>query len=117
MQSKDEHYLSPHPLPLQRERGILLTIWLAFFIFINGFFVYANARQTAWLPFMWAMLGVVCGIGTWFWFKVAFYGMLIGYGYNVAQNLDSRSVNGVVFSLIFMGLTYFLVRQKWEYFR
>jgi hypothetical protein len=39
-------------------------------------------------------------------------GMLIGYGYNVAQNLDSRSVNGVVFLLIFMGLTYFLVRRK-----
>jgi hypothetical protein len=38
--------------------------------------------------------------------------MLIGYGYNVAQNLDSRSVNGVVFSLVFMGLTYFLVRRK-----
>jgi len=117
MQPKEEHYLSREPLPLQRQRGPLLTAWLVFFIFINGYFVYASLRQGAWLSFVWALIGVACGIGTWLWFKLAFYGILLGYAFNFAQNVDSQSLNGVVFSLVFMGLTYFLVRQKWEYFR
>lgn len=117
MQRKDDGYLSPEPLPLQRERGRLLTLWLFFFVVVNGYFVYAYARQGLWLQCMWAIFGVVCGIGTWFWFKLAFYGMLLGYGFNIAQNLDAGSVNGVLFSLVFMGLTYFLVQQRMEYFR
>jgi hypothetical protein len=30
---------------------------------------------------------------------------------------EAQSVSELVFSLVFMGLTYFLVRQKWEFFR
>jgi hypothetical protein len=117
MQRKEESYLSSEPLPLKVERGFLLTTWLIFFIFVNGYFIYAHVQQGAWLPLIWAVFGVLCGIGTWFWFKLAFYGMLLGYGYNVMQNIDAQSISGIVFSLVFMGLTYFLVRQKWEFFK
>jgi hypothetical protein len=116
MQS-DERYLASTPPPLQRERGFLLSAWLIFLVFTNGFIVYASFRQGIWLSAVWALFDVVSGIGTWLWFKVAFYGLLIGYGYEIAVALDNQSVNGVMSALIFMAITFWLVRQKWEHFR
>jgi hypothetical protein len=117
MDRKNDGYLSPVPPPLARERGFLLSVWLIFFILVNGYAVYSTARQGNWLSFVWAIFGVVSGIGTWLWFKIAFYGMLLGYLYNIAVALDNRSLYAVLFSALFMGLTYFLVQQKMEFFR
>jgi hypothetical protein len=117
MERKDDGYLSPVPPPLQRERGFLLSIWLIFFVVINGYVAYASVRQGNWLSLVWAIFGIVSGIGTWMWFKIAFYGMLLGYLYNIAVALDNRSVESVMFSAVFLGLTYFLVQQKMEFFR
>lgn len=117
MQQKEERYLSPTPPPLKRERGPLLTIWLIFFIIINVYATYVAASTGNILSLSWATFGIICGIGTWLWYKYAFYGMLLGYLYNVAVALDNRSVESVVFSLVFLALTYFLVQQKMEFFR
>jgi hypothetical protein len=117
MQRKDDGYFSSTPPPLEQERGSLLTVWLIFFTLMNGYVAYSNVRQGMWLSALWAAFGVVSGIGTWLWFKVAFYGMLIGFLYNIAVALDAQSVNDVMYGLVFLGLTYFLVQQKMEYFR
>lgn len=114
---KENKYLSRETLPIERERGRLLTAWLVIFLLGNGFYVYASLRLGRWLDATWAIFGLVSGGAVWNWFKVGFYGMLIFYGYSVAASLDRQSVLAVMYNLVFMGLTYFLIRDKMEMFR
>jgi hypothetical protein len=114
---RDEKYLSQAPPPLQRERGGCLSLWLAFFVMVNVYTAFNFARQGIWLPAAWSAFAVICGFGVWRWQKLAFYGLLLGYGFNIAMNVDNSSLQGVMFNLIYAGLTYFLVQQKIEYFK
>ncbi len=114
---QDERYLSSQPPPIVRVRGPLLSGWLMFFVISNLVVSFIAIQNANWLTLAWSTFGITCGVGVWLWYKFAFYGMLLGYGYNIAAALDTGSVQNVMFSLVFMGLTYFLVRQKWELFR
>jgi hypothetical protein len=113
----DDHYLSQKLPPDPRNRGRLLTLWLVFFLAANSFAVVRELQTANYLSVAWAVFGIAAGISTWLWYKVGFYGMLLGYGYSIAANIDAGLLNGVMFSLVFMGLTFALVRSKWEYFR
>jgi hypothetical protein len=114
---KDNQYLSRDTSPIEPERGRLLTAWLVIFLLGNGFFVYANVQFGRWLDAAWGVFGLVSGIGIWNWYKAGFYGMLIFYGYSIAASLDRQSALAVMYNLVFMGLTYFLVRDKMEMFK
>jgi len=115
----DERYMTPDPPPPPEDppRGGCLTLWLAFFLIFNGFFLYSYVRQGIWLAAAWSVFGLICVIGIWFWQKYAFWGLLLAFAFNVALNIDGRNVMGVLNNLTFMGLTYFLVHPKLEYFK
>lgn len=113
----DDRYLSQKLPPNPRNRGRLLTLWLAFFLVANVFAVVRELQTANYLSVSWAIFGIAAGISTWLWYKVGFYGMLLGYGYSILANFDAGSLNGVMFNLVFMALTFALVRSKWEYFR
>lgn len=114
---RDEKYLSPEPPPLKPERGSLLTYWLLFLIAVNAVTAVRFTLAGTWLPAVWSVVGVICAVGVWKWQKLAFYGLLLGYGFNIAMNVDNSSLQGVMFNLTYAGLTYFLVQQKIEYFK
>jgi hypothetical protein len=113
----DDRYLSQKLPPDPRARGRLLTFWLLFFLAANSLAVVRELQNANYLSVSWAVFGIAAGISTWLWYKVGFYGMLLGYGYSIAANFDAGSLNGVMYNLVFMGLTFVLVRSKWEYFR
>lgn len=113
----DDKYLSPAPVPIQRERGGCLSLWIVFFVMINVYSSVNFARQGMWLPAAWSAFAVICGMGVWYWQKLAFYGMLLGYAFNIALNIDNNSLQGVMYNLVFAGLTFFLVQQKIEQFK
>lgn len=110
-------YLSEPPPPLQRERGNLLSGWLIFFFVANALSVIRSLEQGSYLVLVWSLFGVVCAVGLWRWYRLAFYGMFIGFAFNIALSLDNASVSGVMFQLVYMGLTYFLVQPKMDYLR
>lgn len=110
-------YLSPQPPPPERERGGCLNLWLIFFLVFNGFFLYAYIRQGQWLNAAWSGFGLLCALGVWSWQKYALYGLLLGFAFNVALNIDRQSLLGVMYNLVFLGFTYVLVQPKMEHFR
>lgn len=117
MTMDDKKYLSAEKLLIEKERGGCLTVWLAFFLVFNGFFLYSYIRQSVWLAAAWSLFGMVCVIGVWNWQRLAYWGLLLGFAFNVALNIDAQSLLGVMYNLTFLGLTYFLVNPKMEYFK
>lgn len=110
-------YLNEPTPPLQRERGNLLTGWLIFFFAANALSVIRAFEQGSLLVLLWSLFGALCAVGLWNWYRLAFYGMFIGFMFNIALSLDVASVSGVMFQLVYMGLTYFLVQPKMDYLR
>lgn len=110
-------YLNEPTPPLQRERGMLLSGWLIFLFLANALSVIRSLEQRNILVLMWGLFGVLCAVGLWKWYRLAFYGMFIGFLFNIALNLDNRSVGGVMYQLVFIGVTYFLVQPKMDYLR
>lgn len=113
----EEKYLSKEAPYIHRDRGRLLTAWLVIFLLATGFFLYGNITLGQWLNAAWAVVGILSAIGVWNFYKLGFYGMLIFYGYSIATSLDRQSVDGLFYNVLFMGLTYILVREKLESFR
>ncbi|MBI5667755.1 MAG: hypothetical protein HZC41_07080 [Chloroflexi bacterium] len=110
-------YLNEPTPPLQRDRGHLLSGWLIFFFAANALSVIRALEQRNGLVLLWSLFGVLCAVGLWNWYKLAYYGMFIGFLFNIALSLDNASVSGVMFQLVYMGLTYFLVQPKLDYLR
>lgn len=113
----DERYLNPTPQPYDRERGNVLGGWLIFIGFANAVSVYSNAVAGNFLPVAWGLFGLVCIIGLWRWYRWAYYGLYLGFLFNIMLGLDANSLDSVMYGLVFIGLTYFLVNPKKAYLR
>lgn len=118
MSQERESYLDPQPPPQgRRSRTPLLAAWLIFFITANVWGVLTAGSAGNVLSASWSLFGVFCGIGVWLWYRMAYYGMLLGFGYAIAASLDRQSVEGIVFALAYMALTWSLVTYQWENFK
>jgi hypothetical protein len=115
--SDDDKYLDPIPQPYNRERGNILGGWLIFLGFANAVSVYSNFMAGNMLPVIWGIFGLACVIGLWRWSKWAYYGLYLGFLFNIMLGLDANSTERVMYGLIFIGLTYFLVNPKKDYLR
>ncbi len=105
------------PPPLERERGAVLTAWLLFFGASNLLSIIRSLESGQFLTLVWSLFGVACAVGLWRWYRLAYYGMFLGFAFNLALALDNASSLGVMFQLVYAGLTYALVQPKQDYLR
>jgi hypothetical protein len=110
-------YFNEPPPPITRERGSLLSGWLIFFGVANALSVVRSLEQGNFLTLAWSLFGLVCALGVWKWYRLALYGMFLGFMFNIALALDAASISSILYQLVYIALTYALVQPKMEFFR
>lgn len=117
MKHDENAYLNEPLPPIQRERGNLLVGWLLFLFLANALAVIRGVETQNYLALAWAVFGIVCLLGIWTWHRLALYGLFLGFIFNIMTNIDLGSVQGVMFQVVYIALTYLLIQPKWEFFR
>ncbi|MCB9450989.1 MAG: hypothetical protein H6672_06090 [Anaerolineaceae bacterium] len=113
----EEQYLDPAPQTLVRDRGNVLSGWLIFIGFANAVSVYSNVMAGNFLPVAWGVFGLACVIGLWRWYRWAYYGLYLGFLFNIMLGLDANSLDSVMYGIIFIALTFALMQNKRAYLR